>query len=155
MASLAETFELVKQAEFESKLASLQELWGNDEKRLALMDEALEIIKEAQEAGELPALDEAQILDLSVALVEDAIEEEAPEAEAKEEAPEEIEKEASEEDLKELYELGQEVGKILAENDISAEDLQKIASEEEEAEELGRACAQELVRRYSEVEKTK
>lgn len=139
MASLAETFELVKQAEYESKLAALQDSWGEDEVRLGLMEEALDLIKVAQDEGELPSMDESQILDLGVAMVEEAISEVTEEGD--------IEKVASDE---ELYDLGQDVGVILAENGITPEDLEKVASEEE-AEELGRACARELVARYEEL----
>lgn len=159
MMSLAETFELVKQAEFETKLASLQKAWGDDEVRLDLMDQALDIIKEAQKNGELPQMDEAQILDLGVAMVEEAMAEEqektaADESEEAEEVEESEDEELSEEELEKqaeaLYDLGQDVGVILAENDITAEDIEKLA--EEEQAELGREVARELVARYEALE---
>jgi 6-phosphogluconate dehydrogenase (decarboxylating) len=152
MTSLAETFELVKQAEFETKLASLQKAWGDDEVRLDLMDQAIDIVKEAQANGELPEMDEAQILDLCVAMVEDAMEEEQEKtaSEESEEAQEELSEEELEKQAEALYDLGQDVGVILAENDITAEDIEKLA--EEDADQLGREVARELVARYEALE---
>lgn len=159
MVTLAETFELVKQAEYETKLASLQKAWGDDEVRLDLMDQALDIVKEAQKTGELPDMDEAQILDLCVAMVEDAMEEEqektaSEESEETQEETEEAQEELSEEDLEKqaeaLYDLGQDVGVILAENDITTEDIDKMAAADQEA--LAREVARELVARYEALE---
>ena len=135
MASLTETFEMIKQAEYDAKLETLQEAWANDEVRQEMLSEALDMIKVAQEQGELPEMDPAQILDYGVALVEEAL---------VEEAPEEVEKLAEEE----VAELGFLAGQVLAENGIDGDDLSKLA--EEEAEELGRLVAQEVAERLAE-----
>lgn len=155
MATLAETFELLKQAEFESKLAALQEAWGEDEVRISLLDEALDMIKQAQTDGTLPVMDAAQILDLGVTMVEESLEEPATEAakpteaakkDTEKVAEEEVEKKASQEELDEIYAIGDGVGEILAEMGLDLEDIEKLASDEE-AEELGRFCAQEFLKR--------
>lgn len=144
MASLSETFEMIKQAEFESKLAALQELWAEDDgTRIELLDEALDMIKTAQVEGQLPEMDEAQILDLAVTEVESYIAENQP-----------IEKEASEDELQKTAELeqvhllGQLAGEVLAEEGLTVEDLEKVASEQE-AEELGRYCAQRVAEKLA------
>lgn len=127
MASLTETFEMIKQAEYEAKLETIQEAWANDEVRQEMLSEALDMIKVAQEQGELPSMDPAQILDYGVALVEEALTE-----------GEDVEKLAEEE----VAELGYLAGQVLAENGISADDLSKLA--EEDAEELGRMVAHDV-----------
>lgn len=147
MSSLSEMFELVKQAEFESKLASLQEAWGEDDVRVDLLNEAFDIIKQAQEDKQLPQMDESQLLDLGVAMVEDALEgvegtegEDTGSAEGAEGADGALDKEAA-------AELGEAAGEILAELGVTQEDLEKMA--EEDAEELGRLVAQELLSRQA------
>lgn len=146
MASLSQIFEMHKQAEFENKVAALETAWKNDEVRIDLLNEALDIIKVAQEQGELPEMDGSQIIDLGVAMVEDSLTD-AP-AEVQET---EVTKEASAEELEQLNALGEEVGSLLSEYGLEVDDLEKIASEEE-AEELGRLCAQELAKRYAEAQ---
>jgi hypothetical protein len=129
MASLTETFEMIKQAEYDAKLETLQEAWANDEVRQGMLSEALDMIKVAQDQGELPEMDPAQILDYGVALVEEALSEDSEDG---------VEKLAEED----VAELGFLAGQVLAENGIDAEELSKLA--EEDAEELGRMVAHEV-----------
>jgi len=145
MASLAETFELVKQAEFESKLASLQEAWGEDDVRVELLDEAFDLVKQAQEAGQLPQMDDSQLLDLGVAMVEDALEGLETEDAAGEGAADASTADEGAMDKQAAAELGQAAGELLAELGLTKEALENMP--EAEAEELGRLVAQELVSR--------
>lgn len=134
MASLTETFEMIKQAEYEAKLETIAEAWANDEVRQEMLSEALDLIKVAQEQGEVPDMDPAQILDLGVSMVE----EEVADLYSDDEDYEEVEKLAEED----LHDLGFLAGQVLAENGIDEDDLSKLA--EEDAEELGRAVAHEV-----------
>lgn len=140
MNTLAETFELLKKAEFEAKLASLQEAWKDDEVRVELLDQALDIIKEAQDNKTLPELDEAQLLDLGVAMVEQSLESE----ETVEKTAEKTESESEEMSDEDFEKLAEAVGEILTANGLTKEDLESLTEAEEE--ELGRFCAQELAK---------
>lgn len=161
--SLSEIYADLREAEYQEKLASLKTAWEGEDEKVDLLSEAIEHIKEAQTAGQLPkVLDQAQMLDLGVTLVEDYLAslekaaeetpEETPEAsqgaaaatEETPEAAEEVEEIDEAEQVKIAEEMGAFTGAFLSENGITVEDLQKIASEEE-AVELAEACADAYV----------
>ena len=147
MATLAETFDALKQEEFQVKLAALQTAWEDDDDgKIDLLIEAIDIVKEAQTKGDLPTgLDEAQVLTLGAQMVEDYL---SDSEEGGEENPAYETAEGAEEvtfdKVAELHGLGVLAGQILREQGITVEDLEKIASEEE-AEDLGRYCAHVVV----------
>jgi hypothetical protein len=137
MTTLSETFEMIKMAEYEAKLEILKEAWANDEGRCDLLNEALDLIKEAQESGKLPEMDPAQVLDYGVGMVEEHMANQSK-------GEDEVEEGSSLDKLAEedVYNLAVLAGEILAENGITEADLDKLA--EDEAEELGRLVAQEV-----------
>jgi hypothetical protein len=142
--TLSEIVQALDAQEFEVKLAAVEQAYQGDDTRSQLFFEATELVKEAEAKGEFGGpLNDSQFLSLCTQVVEDQVAEmaktasdESGSAEAGEEAGEELTKEAQEE----LYAYGQLAAEVLAENGITAEDLEKVASEEE-AEALGRAAA--------------
>jgi dTDP-glucose pyrophosphorylase len=108
---------LVEQ-ETQVKLANIQREWGEDAERIQMLDEALDLIKEAQDKNEVPVLNTSEALTMAAELVEQAV----------------MEKEAEE-----WYTIGTEVSEFLKEAGVTEEDLAKIGEEEEE--EFGRFCA--------------
>jgi hypothetical protein len=132
--------------EYQVKLAAVGEAYEDDEVRLVLLDTAVDLVKEAQAAGSLrDDLHAGDILTLAVQLVEDEMQKLA-EAEDSEEAVETevddtlLAKEAAAQTM----EMGEVVGAILAEQGVTVDDLEKLASAEE-VEELGRYCAHAYV----------
>jgi predicted transcriptional regulator len=144
--SLSEILDQVRETEYQEKFASLQAAWGEDDQRIDLLSEALELVKSAQAEGTIGELDNSQLLDLSVALVENYMEENGASDEATDEASDE-----DQEKIAELTQMGEFTGALLAENGVTLEDLQKIASEDEAAE-LAEMCAQAYVEWLSEQE---
>jgi len=146
--TLSEIVQALDAQEFEVKLAAVEQAYQGDETRSQLFFEATELIKEAEAKGEFGGpLSNSQFLSLCTQVVEDQVAEmaktasdESGEAEAQDESDEELTKEAQEE----LYAYGQLAAEALAEHGITAEDLEKVASEEE-AEALGRAAARLVV----------
>jgi hypothetical protein len=150
MTSLTDIYRDNQDREYQVKLASVTDAYSDDQDRLTLLDTAVDLIKQAQESGTLSAeMHPSDVLTLAVQLVEDEFageeqEKVASEAYETDESNtedfyegEELSKEAAEQ----VIAMGEAVGQILAQRGITAEDLEKIASEEE-AEALGRYCAQ-------------
>lgn len=117
--SFKEIYEGLIEHETQVKLAAVEKAWAEDAERTGMLDEALDLLKEAQEKGEVPALNSSEALTMAVELVEQAM----------------LEKEAEE-----WYNIGTEVADLLKEAGITEEDLAKVATPEDE-EEFGRFCA--------------
>ena len=149
MKSLSDLWAESREEEFEAKVAAVTEAWGEDEVRVELLDQAVDLIKEATEEGLMVELDACDTFTLAANVVEDMLKEAAEEL-----AEEDLQKEASDEEMEELtkeaeaeYEaLGQLVGDLLNEHGLDVDDLEKVASEED-LEELGRWAANELLAR--------
>lgn len=116
---LKEIYDGLVEQEAQVKLANLQREWAEDTDKVTMLNDALDFIKEAQDKGEIPGLNQAEALTLGVELVEQAL----------------MEKEAEE-----WYKIGGEVADLLKEAGVTQEDLAKIATEEDE-EAFGRYCA--------------
>jgi len=152
---LSEIVQTLDEQDFTVKMAAVEQAYANDETRSQLFFRAVELVKEAEAKGEFNGtLSDSQFLGVCTQLVEDqvasmtktAAEDAAAPAET-EEGEEELTKEAQEE----LYAYGQLAAEVLAENGITAEDLEKVASEEE-ADALGRAAARLVAAKLSEEE---
>jgi vacuolar-type H+-ATPase subunit E/Vma4 len=140
MKSLAELWDNYRENDFQAKVAAVTEAWGDDAARVELLDEAVDLIKEAEDAGEIPALDASDTFSLAVTLVEDYVDGLAKEAEEEvEEVEEEMTKEAAE------Y-LGAAVGEILEYHDVTEDDIEKLA--EAELDELAEFVAGEFVEHF-------
>lgn len=137
MKSLAELWDNYRENDFQAKVAAVTEAWGDDEGRVELLDEAVDLIKEAEDAGAIPALDASDTFSLAVTLVEDYVDGLAKEAE--EAVEEEMTKEAAE------Y-LGAAVGEILEYHDVTEDDIEKLA--EAELDELAEFVAGEFVEHF-------
>lgn len=137
MKSLAELWDNYRENDFQAKVAAVTEAWGDDEARVELLDEAVDLIKEAEDAGEIPALDASDTFSLAVTLVEDYVDGLSKEAE--EEVEEEMTKEAAE------Y-LGAAVGEILEYHNVNEDDIEKLA--EAELDELAEFVAGEFVEHF-------
>ena len=162
MTTLKDIYTASRDEEYQVKLAAVSEAY--DDERVALLDRAVDIVKQAEAAGEIPEQDACGILTLAVQLVEDACadagqekvasddddedddDDEKPKAKKdKKAAPKDKEDaDLSKEAAEQVTAMGERIGQILAERGITAEDLEKIASEEE-AETLGRYCAHALL----------
>ena len=143
--TLSEIVQALDAQEFEVKLAAVEQAYQGDETRSQYFFQATEYVKEAEAKGEFGgSLGDSQFLSLCTQLVEEQIAEDmaktasdnADDGTGEGLGDEELTKEAQEE----LYAYGQLAAEVLAENGITAEDLEKVASEEE-AEALGRAAA--------------
>lgn len=116
---LKDIYDGLVEQEAQVKLANLQREWEGDTDRVNMLNDALDMIKEAQDKNEIPAINQAEAISLGVELVEQAL----------------MEKEAEE-----WYTIGGEVADLLKEAGVTQEDLAKIATEEDE-EAFGRYCA--------------
>lgn len=141
--TLSEIVQALDAQEFEVKLAAVEQAYKGDGVRGQLFFQATELIKEAEAKGEFGGpLSDSQFLSLCTQVVEDEVvamaktASDATGSTAPEAGDEELTKEAQED----LYAYGQLAAEVLAENGITAEDLEKVASDEE-AEALGRAAA--------------
>lgn len=117
--TMKEIYEGVIGGEFQEKLAYVEKAYEGDADRQELLERAVDIVKEATDAGELPVLHPSAALSLAVELVEQTM----------------LEKEASAWD-----QIGTETGQALAMLGITPGDINKIASQEE-AEDFIRTCA--------------
>lgn len=102
------------------KLANVENAYWEDQDRIDLFEEAIDFIKEASTTGELPELDASQAISLAVELVEDEMMEKEAEA---------------------WGEIGGICAELLEELGFDADELDKIASTEEGADDLGRLTA--------------
>ena len=147
---LSDIVQSLDQQEFAVKLAAIEAAYEGDEVRMQLLDEAVDLLKQAEAVGEVQPMSDSGMLSAAAQVVEDHIaantEPEGSEKTAEAEG-EELSKEAQEE----LYELGNLASEALKYAGISEEDLEKVASEEE-SEELGRLAANILIHLDSEEE---
>ena len=109
----------VIEEEAQTKLAAVERYYEGDEEAFAMLDEALDLIKEASEQGEIPTLDPSQAISVAVDIVEQ----------------ERLAKEASD-----WAEAGETVAYLLNDLGITPDEIDKIASEED-ADALGRIAA--------------
>jgi hypothetical protein len=137
MTTLQEIRDASLQAEYQIKLAAVSEAYEGDEQRLTLLGEAIELVKQAEAVGEIAPTTESSMLTLAVELVEDHIAKEASD-----EYYEYYEGELDKEAAAHIATLAEAAGAILASRGITAEDLEKVASDEE-MREIGEyvACA--------------
>jgi hypothetical protein len=137
MTTLQEIRDASLQAEYQIKLAAVSEAYEGDEQRLTLLGEAIELVKQAEAVGEIAPTTESSMLTLAVELVEDHIAKEASD-----EYYEDYEGELDKEAAAHIATLAEAAGAILASRGITAEDLEKVASDEE-MREIGEyvACA--------------
>jgi hypothetical protein len=105
--------------ETQIKLANVQKAWEGDSERMALLDEALDLLKEAEDKGELPKMDSSQALSMAVEFVEQDM----------------LQKEAAA-----WTEIGEECAILLNEIGITPEEIEKIATDDQ-ADALGRLAA--------------
>lgn len=65
-----------QEADLMAKTAAVQEMWGDDEARLELLDHAIDLVKEAQEEGSISGdLSPAALFTTAVGVVDDFIKE--------------------------------------------------------------------------------
>lgn len=102
------------------KLATVKESYKDDSDRVELFSATIDMLKEAETKGQAGPFNPSELISVGVQLVEDAMQEKEEE---------------------EWTKIGEEVAELLRENfDITAEDVEKIASDDE-ADEFGRFCA--------------
>ncbi len=107
------------QEEAQLKLAAVQRYYGDDEDAFGMLNDALTLIKEAQDAGQIPPLDPSQAISVAVDVVE-------------------TEREAA------LWkEAGEAVAYLLNEIGIGPETIENIKTAED-ADALGRIAARAL-----------
>lgn len=147
---LSDIVQALDQQEFNVKLAAIESAYEGDELRQQLLDDAVDLLKQAEAEGEVAPMTDSGMLSAAAQLVEDHIaantEGDGSEKTAGVEG-EELSKEAAEE-LAELGDLAAEALKVAG---ISEEDLEKVASEEE-SEQLGRLAANILLEANAEEE---
>lgn len=167
---LSDLWAEAREEEFQAKVAAVSEAWSDDEVRVELLDHAVEMLKKAEEDGEIIPLDASDTFTLAVNVVEDFIKEAMENCDDDDDADDKKSKkskkskkddddyddmdkqaefdedgELTKEAAAEYEALGEMVGELLAENGLALDDLEKVA--EEDVEELGRWCAQTLVAR--------
>jgi len=144
---MSEIVKELDEREFNVKLAAIEAAYKSDETRQAYFEKAVELLKTAEEAEEVDPMTDSQLVSVAAQMVEEQMAKEAGEA-APAEAP--AAEALTEEEAKQLYEAGQTCGEALKVAGMTAEDLDKIASDEE-FEALGRLAAQ-IVRASEEKE---
>lgn len=151
---MSEIVKELDEREFNVKLAAIETAYAADETRQAYFEKAVELLKTAEEAKEVEPMTDSQLVSVAAQMVEEQMAKEAGEAApATEAAPASEATEAAElteEEAQQLYEAGQTCGEALKVAGMTAEDLNKVASDEE-YEALGRLAAQ-IVRASEEKE---
>lgn len=145
---MSEIVKELDEREFNVKLAAIETAYAADEKRQVYFEKAVELLKTAEEAKEVEPMTDSQLVSVAAQMVEEQMAKEAGEAAPAAEAAEATE--LSEEEAKQLYEAGQTCGEALKVAGMTAEDLDKVGSDEE-FEALGRLAAQ-IVRASEEKE---
>ena len=144
---MSEIVKELDEREFNVKLAAIEAAYKSDETRQAYFEKAVELLKTAEEAEEVDPMTDSQLVSVAAQMVEEQMAKEAGEAAPAEAPAAEV---LTEEEAKQLYEAGQTCGEALKVAGMTAEDLDKIASDEE-FEALGRLAAQ-IVRASEEKE---
>lgn len=141
---LSDIVQALDQQEFTVKLAAIEAAYEGDELRTQLLDEAVDLLKQAEAEGEVAPMTDSGMLSAAAQLVEDHIAANTePEGEGSEKTAgteENLSKEATEE----LFELGSLASEALQVAGISEEDLEKVGSDQE-SEQLGRLAANILL----------
>lgn len=145
---MSEIVKELDEREFNVKLAAIETAYAADETRQVYFEKAVELLKTAEEAKEVEPMTDSQLVSVAAQMVEEQMAKEAGEAAPATEATEA--EELTEEEAKQLYEAGQTCGEALKVAGMTAEDLNKVASDEE-YEALGRLAAQ-IVRASEEKE---
>jgi hypothetical protein len=139
---MSEIVKELDEREFNVKLAAIETAYAADEKRQVYFEKAVELLKTAEEAKEVEPMTDSQLVSVAAQMVEEQMAKEAGEAAPAAEAAEATEAaELTEEEAKQLYEAGQTCGEALKIAGMTAEDLDKVGSDEE-FEALGRLAAQ-------------
>lgn len=136
---LCDIVQALDQQEFNVKLAAIEAAYEGDEVRQQLLDDAVDLLKQAEAQGEVAPMTDSGMLSAAAQLVEDHIAANSESYDG-EDSTDELSKEAQEE----LYELGNLASEALQLAGITEEDLEKVGSEEE-SEELGRLAASILI----------
>lgn len=137
---LSDIVQALDQQEFEVKLAAIEQAYEGDELRQQLLDEAVDLLKQAEANGEVNPMTDSGMLSAAAQLVEDHIAAYAEGDGEEKTAGAYDEDELSEEEAEELYKLGSLASEALEFAGITEDDLEKVASEEE-SEQLGRLAA--------------
>lgn len=116
---LTDILEGIVEEETQIKLANVEKAYADDADRVNLLDEALDIIKEASDKGDIPELNSSEALSLAVELVEAEMQEKEAEA---------------------WFEIGQVTAGLLNEIGITPDEISKVASDDDQ-EALGRIAA--------------
>jgi hypothetical protein len=125
--SMQSIYEGVIEKEASLKLKNLEEAYQDDENRIELLDQALDIVKQACADGELPELNASEVLSLAAELVEGEMMNKEAEA---------------------WFGHGETLAFLLASKGVTEEDIEKIATDED-AEDFGDACASLLSDYYA------
>jgi hypothetical protein len=125
--SMQDIYEGVIEKEAALKLKNLEEAYKDDDARIEMLDQALDIVKKACADGELPELNSSELLSLAAELVEGEMMNKEAEA---------------------WFGHGETLALLLASKGVTEEDIEKIASDEE-AETFGEACAELLSDYYA------
>jgi hypothetical protein len=149
---LSDIVQALDQQEFNVKLAAIEAAYEGDELRQQLLDEAVDLLKQAEAEGEVAPMTDSGMLSAAAQLVEDHIAKNTePEGDGSEKVAgaeggegEGGEETLSKEAAEELQELGGLAGEALQVAGLSEEDLEKVASDEE-SEQLGRLAANILL----------
>ena len=132
---LTEIVQALDDQEFEVKLAAIEHAYAEDAGRQELLVGTVEMLKEAEVAGEIEPLTDSQMLSLATQLVEDHMAKEAGEEYGEEET-----EELTEDQEVELFELGKLASEALQGAGMTAEDAAAVETDEE-SEALGRLAA--------------
>lgn len=145
---LSDIVQALDQQEFTVKLAAIEAAYEGDELRQQLLDEAVDLLKQAEVSGEVAPMTDSGMLSAAAQLVEDHIAANtAPTDEGTEKtagAEGGAEEELSKEAVEELTELGGLASEALKVAGLSEEDLEKVGSDQE-SEQLGRLAANILL----------
>jgi hypothetical protein len=166
--SLSELWATAREEEFQAKIAAVEEQWGESDELMSMLDQTVDLLKEAEDSGHIVQLDPCDMFTLAVNIVDDLMKEAADDAacdaedddddkkpafmkgkdkkkemdkEAEDDYAEELAKVAAEEAY--FENIGAAASAILAEHGIELSDLEKIA--EEDVEELGRWIVHQLI----------
>ncbi len=142
---LTDIVQALDEQEFNVKLAAIEAAYEGDDLRQQLLDEAVDLLKQAEAEGEVAPMTDSGMLSAAAQLVEDHIAANTePEGSEKTAGAEGGEEELSKEATEELFELGSLASEALQVAGLSEEDLEKVGSDQE-SEQLGRLAANILL----------
>ena len=126
MLRMSEIVAAIDENEFNVKMAGVEAAYANDSQRQELLVATVEMLKQGEAEGRFEPMTDSQMLSVAAQLVEEHMSKVAGET-GEAEGSEEL----TEEEADELYNLGVAGGEALALGGLTAEDLDKIASDEE------------------------